>query len=223
MIFPNLTYISFDIQSLTSLASLEKRLGPDGTRSSMSLRISLKGSKVYEYMMDKLYHPAGTYSINYNIIHELKSYNPTSPLGHLYHTILYTETTMEELKGLVDLLDQGDGNLLYYCIWKHSIDDSKFHSQPLDWGRENCFTNEHLFRRCIGLSIQEKFVQILHGVAEGKAELLSHVYQSLWDQFEQEERLYNEEWILSNRFNNFARLADAMSRIQVNRIVKIPC
>jgi|GEM_PF-3608717 len=215
--FPSLTHISFEIESLTSLASLEKRLGRDGTRTSRSLTISLKGSKVYEYMMDKLYHPAGTYEINYDIIHELKSYNPTSPLGHLYHTILYTETTMEGLKGLVYLLDEGDANCLYYSIWKYSIDDSKFHSQLLHWGRENCFTDEHLFRRCIGLSIKEKFMQIM------ALQQLSQVYQSLWDQFEQEERLYNEEWILSNRFNNYARLADAMSRIQLNRIVKTPC
>ncbi|MCX6990352.1 MAG: hypothetical protein NTX49_04730 [Chlamydiae bacterium] len=215
-VFPRLTHISFDIQGLRSLASIEKRA--EGSRPISNLTISLKGSKVYQYMMDKEYHPQGTYQINYDIIYRLKKYIPTSPLGQLYHQMLYTEATMIGLKELVELLPERDRNLLYYCIWKYSFPYSRRGSRPIDWGREHCFTDEHLFKRCIGLCIQEKFMQILHIDREWNFGVVNYVYQNIWEKFQRTDSFFDERWALENRFNNFARLADAMSTIGLNRI-----
>ncbi|MCX6990350.1 MAG: hypothetical protein NTX49_04720 [Chlamydiae bacterium] len=216
-VFPSLTYVKFDIPTLTTLSSIEW-LRQDGRGAHEGLTISLTGSKVYEYMMDKEYRPIAGDEIIYSMIDHLRNYRPTSPLGQLYHTMLYTDATILDLQGLIDLLPEGDRNLIYLSIWKYSPIDSALEPNPINWGREHCFTDEHLLRKCIGLSIQEKFMQIQHRDRDRRLGLLNRVYQNLWDQYHHREPVFEEMWARQARFNNFARLADAMSTIDIGEI-----
>ncbi|MCX6990351.1 MAG: hypothetical protein NTX49_04725 [Chlamydiae bacterium] len=220
-VFPMLTQLVLGMQALTSLSSIEgiEEIRQDGRTSRQRLLIHLIGSKVNEYMMDSGYR-LGFVGINYNTIYHLRSYTPISPLGQLYHTMLYTEAMMFELEGLVDLLPDGDKNLLYYSIWKHSSHRWKS-SKAIDWGRSHCFTDEHLFRKCIGLSILEKFMQIRHIDRDMTLGLVNRVYQNLWDQYRHRMPVFEQEWASQNIFKDFARLADSMSAIDVNSIKEI--
>ena len=216
-IFPSLTYINFDVSTLTSLASVEK--GWFNRFREDPLEISLKGCKVYDYMMDSYYRPSELSNFKYNKIYHLRRYNPTSVMGKLYHTMLYTNATMQDLKKKVAQLPLTDKQLFFYCIWKYSSDPSKDGQDVFEWGERHCFADEHLFRKCIGLMIKEKLLQINYIDRHRLLGAIDQVYQNLWDQYEEfTGTRFEESWVENHKFNNFCRLADAMSAVQVHHI-----
>jgi len=211
--FPNLKYVEFNIPTLTSLSSARGILSDE-------LTISLLGSGVYDYMMDKDYRPYASSEILYNTISDLRSYQPRSLLALLYHKMLYTDATIAQLGEVVDLLPIQDRNLLYYSIWKHTPASPNEEEDTIGWGREHCFENEHIFRKAIGQSIQEKFRQI---ESSRDHSFLALVYRNLGDLFNPQLRAnpFFETLVVSQRFDNFPRLADAMSTILVNKIADL--
>ena len=201
--FPHLSYMKFEIPSLTSLGSVGESADP-------LLSISLAGCKVCEYMMDRPYLNTDDYEIDLSLINHLKSYIPTSGLGNLYHTMLYTDATIFDLQRRIQTLSDSDRNVLYYSIGKNSS-LTPIDADFITWGREHCFDDEHLFRKCIGLSIQEKFKQI----EVRNNQELHQVHQNLAQQFNHGDPIGNDQ------FNNFPRLADAMDHVQIPVIQEI--
>ena len=64
-------------------------------------------------------------------------------------------------------------------------------------------------------------MQIQHRDRDRSQGLLSRVYHELWDQFIHRRAIFSERWAIKKTFNNFARLADAMSTIEVDDIEEI--
>ena len=112
-------------------------------------------------MMDNEYRNTGGAEIDYTRIWFLKSYTPTSPLGKLYQSMLYTDATMKQLKRLIDSLSAGDRNLLYYSIWKNSSLSSIEEEFPINWGREHCLYLENVLAYLYKKSLCKYSIEIV--------------------------------------------------------------
>ena len=67
--------------------------------------------------------------------------------------------------------------------------------------------------------IKEKLLQINYIDRHRLLGAIDQVYQNLWDQYEEfTGTRFEESWVENHKFNNFCRLADAMSAVQVHHI-----